>query len=151
MGKPQSIGIVLEAPHVVFAVWLDLIITVGSLASFSPSASQVVWRTCCPHFGKPSIRVNKDPCIHSHTLAVSAFCRAFGCHPTLASVSLSTRFTLTALASVSMSPRLLTGVRTLLRITRIMSIQACRDAWCNGTLSLPGPRVARSALICRQA
>jgi hypothetical protein len=63
MGKPQSIGIVLEAPHVVFAVWLDLIITVGSLASFSPSASQVVWRTCCPRFGKPSIRVNKDPCI----------------------------------------------------------------------------------------
>lgn len=37
------------------------------------------------------------------------------------------------------------------RKTLLMSIQPCRDAWCNGTHFLPGPQVARSALVCKQA
>jgi hypothetical protein len=58
-------------------------------------------------------RVRPIAAIHSYALAVSAFCRAFICYATLAPVSLNARFTLSALASVGMSPRLLTGVRKL--------------------------------------
>jgi hypothetical protein len=37
------------------------------------------------------------------------------------------------------------------RINHLMSIQPCRDAQCNGTHSLPGLRVARSAFVYKQA
>jgi hypothetical protein len=39
--------------------------------------------------------------VHSHALAVSVFCAPLRCHPTLAPVSFSSRFTSIALASVS--------------------------------------------------
>jgi hypothetical protein len=47
--------------------------------------------------------------VHSHALAVSAFCAPLRCHPTLSPVSLSTPFTSTALASASITLHSLKG------------------------------------------
>jgi hypothetical protein len=44
----------------------------------------------------------------------------------------------------------ITANTVYLNVRHIMSIQACRDAWCNGTLSLPDPRIVRRVLEYRQ-
>jgi hypothetical protein len=56
--------------------------------------------------------------LHSHALAVSAFCTRLSCHPTLILVSLNIGFTVSTLAPVSIT---LVSIESFLhRIVRVL-------------------------------